>query len=153
MPAPHRTGLTPVVLGTLLVSSGYLSAFLPGGASRAGAWLLLTGIALLVTGLIGLGAARRGRIGTPLMAGLVFTFVVLVGGFGAALLLPPAEHAASPLLGGLPLRAALVLYGVGLLPAIMLPWLYARTFDRMTLDQSDIDRIRAARTPAVPPAP
>jgi hypothetical protein len=153
MRSPPRIGLAPVVLGTVLVGLGYLSAFLPGGAARAGAWLLLFGIALLVTGLIALGAARRGRLGLPLLAGLAFTFVVLVGCFGAALLLPANEHAGSRLLGGLPLRAALVLYGVGFLPALVLPWLYASTFATMTLDQADIDRIRAARPLPPPPPP
>jgi hypothetical protein len=38
-----------------------------------------------------------------------------------------------------------VLYGVGLLPVLVLPLAYAFTFREMTLDAADLERIRAAR--------
>jgi hypothetical protein len=43
---------------------------------------------------------------------------------------------------GLPARAAIVIYGIGLLPIVVLPIAYALTFDTQTLNQSDIDRVR-----------
>ncbi len=55
----------------------------------------------------------------------------------------PAEGAGARLLLGLPLRAALVLYGVGLLPIVVLPFAYAVTFDDMTLSEEDLARVRA----------
>jgi hypothetical protein len=51
---------------------------------------------------------------------------------------------------GLPRRAALVLYGVGILPALFLPLAYALTFRERTLDAGDIERIRAARPGQAP---
>jgi hypothetical protein len=72
---------------------------------------------------------------------LAFTFVVIVGGFAAALLLP-AEAAGARLVLGLPLRAAVVLYGVGLCPLLVLPLTYALTFDELTLRDEDLARVR-----------
>jgi hypothetical protein len=103
------------------------------------------GIAFLCVGFMALGAARPGRSLGPLWIPLGFTFVVLVGGFGLALALPGAEGPATRLVAGLPPRAALVVYGIGLLPALVLPLGYALTFARFTLDAADIERIRAAR--------
>ena len=142
-----------VGLGTALVAAAYASAFLPGGVPRWAVWSMILGIALLSVGLMFLGAARRGRPLGALLSALAFTFVVLVAGFGLALMLPAAGPASVRLWGGLPIRAAVVLYGVGLLPALVLPLVYARTFSALTLDQEDIDRIRAARGAAgLPPA-
>jgi hypothetical protein len=61
-----------------------------------------------------------------------------------ALALPPETEGAALWLG-LPRRAALVLYGIGLLPVAILPVAYARTFDSLTLRPEDLERIRAAR--------
>jgi hypothetical protein len=123
----------------------YAAAFLPGGTPSWAPWSMVLGIALLCTGCIALGAARPGRRLGPMVWALGFTFVVLVGCFGAALALPASEGPGSHLWLGLPIRAALVLYGVGWLPALVLPVVYARGFRELTLDQSDIERIRAAR--------
>lgn len=140
-----RRGLAPVVIGTLAVAAAYASAFLPGGVPRWAPWSMVVGVALSCIGSMALGAARPGRpLGTMVWA-LGFSFVVLIGCLGAALVLPAETGAGARLLLGLPVRAALVIYGVGLLPVLVLPAVYARTFDQQTLDQADLDRIRAAR--------
>jgi len=46
---------------------------------------------------------------------------------------------------GFPLRAAIVIYGVGLVPLVMLPVVYAMTFDEMTLSEDDLARVREVR--------
>jgi len=56
------------------------------------------------------------------------TFLALLGGFGAALALPPSEEPGAALLFGLPLRAVIVLYGAGVLPLLGLPFVYAWAF-------------------------
>ena len=148
-----RAGIAPVMLGTSAVTLAYASAFLPGGAPRWGAWAMVLGIALLFVGLMILGASRRGRPLGVLVWPLAFTFVVLVGCFGAALLLPPAAGPGAKLWLGLPVGTGLILYGVGALPALVLPFVYAATFRGTTLDRADIERIRAARRAAEPDAP
>ena len=142
---PARQGLVPVIVGTLAVAAAYGSAFLSGGAPRWAPWSMVVGIALMCTGSMALGAARPGRRLGPMIWSLIFAFVVLVGCFGYALAMPAAEGPGSRLLLGLPVRAAVVIYGVGLLPALVLPAVYARTFRLLTLDESDIERIREAR--------
>jgi hypothetical protein len=140
-----RQGLAAVITGTVAVAAAYGSAFLPGGVPSWGNWSMVVGIALLCTGSMALGAARSGRRLGPMAWGLALTFVVLVGCFGAALAGSATEGPGSRLLLGLPVRAALVIYGVGVLPSLVLPLVYALTFRTLTLDQSDIERIRAAR--------
>jgi hypothetical protein len=46
---------------------------------------------------------------------------------------------------GLPLRAAIIMYGIGLFPAFIIPAAYALAFDRHTLSEADLARVRAVR--------
>ena len=140
-----RTGLASLVLGTLAVAAAYLSAFLPGDPPLWGALTMVLGIALMSVGSMAMGAARPGRPAGRLAWAFAVTFVILVLCFGLALLLPRGGEGGAALWAGLPRRAALVLYGIGVLPALYLPLAYALTFRERTLDQGDIERIRAAR--------
>jgi len=136
--------LLTIVLGALLVGAAYLSAFLPGGAPTAAAWLMLAGMTLVLVGLMMLGARRAGaRLGRLRW---VFGFVVaiLMLCFGGALMLAPSEGPGALLILGLPPRAALVMIGVGVLPALVLPVAYAITFDDQTLRPDDLASIRRA---------
>jgi hypothetical protein len=66
--------------------------------------------------------------------------------FALALALPEGPGGGTvgePLLLGLPRRAAVVVYGVGLLPVFVLPIVYALTFDAQTLRAEDLERVRA----------
>jgi hypothetical protein len=137
-----RSGLMAVVFGTLAAAVAYAAAFLPGGAPPWAAWAMEIGIAASCVGLMALGAARPGRRLGVLMVPLIFTFVVLVAGFGLALALPGREGVASRLWAGLPVRAAIILYGIGILPMLVLPLSYALTFRQMTLTAEDVERIR-----------
>jgi hypothetical protein len=145
-----RAGLASLVLGTLAAAAAYLSAFLPGDPPLWGALAMVLGIALMSVGSMALGAARSGRPLGRLVWALVTTFVILVLCFGLALVLPRAGDGGAALWAGLPRRAALVLYGVGVLPALFLPLAYALTFGERTLDAADIERIRAARSGQAP---
>jgi hypothetical protein len=145
-----RGGLKAVVLGTVAVAAAYASAFFPGGAPRWAAWAMGVGIGLLSVGLLALGAARPGRRLGVLWLPLALTFVILAGGFGLALALPGGEGPATRLWLGLPARAAIILYGIGILPMLVLPLAYALSFRQMTLSAEDLERVLAAapeRTP------
>jgi hypothetical protein len=91
-----------------------------------------------------LGAARSGHVPRPLLAAFALVGSLLVGGFALALGLPADLGAAEPLLLGLPRRAAVVVFGIGLLPVFVLPVAYALTFDAQTLRDEDLERVRAA---------
>ncbi len=135
-----RIAVGILFLATLCVASAYVSAF-DSSLGRWAAWGMVAGTALMILGTLLLGAARTGR---PL-GGLVVVFaflVLLVGGcLGAALLLP-AENANSALLLGLPRRAAIVLYGLGVVPFLVLPVAYAKTFDRLVLSEAELAAFR-----------
>lgn len=118
-----------LILGaTGLIAAGYASAFFGPRAAHVGAWLMALGLAVLMPATMALGAPRTGRRGRVVRIALWCTFVVLLVSFGAALALPPDDPAA-PLVLGFPLRAAIVLYGAGVVPLFALPLVYAWTFD------------------------
>lgn len=139
----RRLAIGATVAGTCCIALAYASAFVPDGP-RWGSWCMVVGLATLVVSLMALGVVRRGRGVGRLAWPLAFTFVVIVAGFGAALVLPAeGEGEGARILLGLPLRAALVLYGVGLLPIFVLPFAYAATFDDMTLSEEDLAQVKA----------
>lgn len=83
----------------------------------------------LIAAVLMLGAARAiGIRNRWIRVTLVFTFLALAGGFCLALLVPPVT-AESRLWLGLPHGAAIIIYVVGLLPLLVLPIVYALTFD------------------------
>lgn len=135
--------LAGIVLSTLLIAAAYGSAFLPGGAPPAAAWMMAMGTALIMVALMALGAARArggiGRLALPFAAVLA----LVAGGFAYALLLPPVA-AGETLWLGLPRGAAVVLIGIGLVPMFILPLAYAFTFDEVTLGEDDLARVREA---------
>ena len=94
--------------------------------------------------LMAIGAVRHDTMPRSLVWTFVGLFVLCAGAFVVALLMPAQEGAGGPLLLGLPLRSAIVLYGVGVLPIAILPFAYALTFESSTLSEDDLVRVRAA---------
>jgi hypothetical protein len=99
--------------------------------------------AMLVMGypvaLIAMAAARQGRLGPlglPLLGLLVLLEACAVG-----MLVLRGRVLDGPWLGGLPLAAAIQLYGVWLAPLLLVALAYALTFDRFELRQEDLDRL------------
>lgn len=134
-----------LVAALLLIAVAYAAALVTGAAPTWAAWCYMVGTITAMLATTVLGAARIGggvgRLALP-FAGV---FLLLLACFGAVLVMPPASGADAPLLLGLPRRAAIVLYGVGVLPLFLLPFAYAMTFDSMTLREEDLERVRAAR--------
>ena len=148
-PAERGSRAKSAAMGVLVLSIGsigaaYAVAIVTGGTGPWSAWVMAVASSCAMVATTALGAAREGRPRGGLQR-LVLPFVlvllILLGAFAAALLLPAAGE---PLLLGLPRRAAIVLYGVGVLPALILPIAYALTFDDLTLTEEDIARVREA---------
>jgi hypothetical protein len=128
------------------VAVAYASALSPGGAPGWAGWVLAVAIPAALAATMALGAARRGRVATPLLVAFGGVALVLAAAFGLALALPAGVGGGAlgePLLLGLPRRAAIVVYGVGLLPVLVLPVVYALTFDAQTLRADDLEAVRA----------
>ncbi len=138
----RRAARAVLVIAVCAIAAGYAAAFLPGGAPVWAPWLLAIGIPGALGGIMALGAARGSAGIGKLKFPFAFVFIVLTAGFCLALGLPANEGPGSALWLGLPTRAAIVIYGIGLLPIVVLPVAYALTFDTQTLSQSDIDRVR-----------
>jgi hypothetical protein len=138
----RRLALTALFLGILSIAIGYAAAFRPGGIPTWAPWLLALGIPTALGGIMVLGAARGRRGVGPLKVPFLFVVVTLAAGFCAALALPATESAQNHLWLGLPIRAALVIYGIGLLPIVVLPVAYALTFENQTLTAEDVERVR-----------
>ena len=155
-----RLALYGLALSALAIALAYATAFLPGGAPKWAAWPMALGIPAALVAIMVLGAARDGLVGR-LALPFALSGLVLAGGFALALGLPANEAAGVPLYGGLPLRAAIVLYGIGLFPIVVLPIAYALTFSAQTLTAEDVERVRlageawarAASTDSVPAQP
>lgn len=136
--------LRVLAVSVLAIAAGYGSAFLSPSAAAVGPWLLAVFAPLAMFALMLLGAApRRGGV-QALLGPFVVVYVLVAGGLVLALRLPP-DTVSSPLWLGLPRRAAVILFGVGLLPLFVLPIVYALTFDKLTLTSADIERVRSAR--------
>ena len=137
----RRASLLALMASMGLVGAGYVSAVLPFMPPVWSALTLLVGsvAGLLSVSLLGAGErAEARRLRLPL--GVVF--VLLVGGVGAGLLLPDAQ-AGDPLHGGLPLPAALLLYGAGLLPLLVVPLVYAWTFQGTGMEKVELAELVA----------
>ena len=146
-----RAAARGVLISSILaIAVAYASAFKAGGAPAWAPWLLALGIPGALGAIMVLGAARGDKGIGALKLPFLFVFVVLASGFCLALGLPVTEARGATLLLGLPIRAAIVIYGIGLLPIVVLPVAYALTFDTQTLSESDIARVRemAERTGA-----
>jgi hypothetical protein len=143
-PVIRSYAIRALFASTLLVAAAYASAFLPGGAPEWAAGAMLLGMSGSIVAAMVLGAARDGRVGR-LAAPFTLVFLLLVGGFGAVLVLPAADPADPSLWLGLPPRAAAVLYGIGLVPLLLVPLAYALSFDERTLRPGDLERIRRHR--------
>lgn len=138
-----RAALSLLFIAHVAIAAAYAAAFLPGGAPPWSAWLIVIGTSLALPAVMLLGAERAGRIGR-LWIPIGLCFLVLLAGFGAVLLMPPADPADPALWLGLPPRAAIVLYGIGLVPYLIVPVAYAVTFDSRTLSEADLERVREA---------
>jgi hypothetical protein len=146
----RRVALTLLVLAVLGIALGYASAFWAPPVATAGPWLLAVAVPTALFATMILGAVRPGCGLRGLAAPFLVVFLLVTGGFLLALSLP-TEGTEAALVGGLPRRAAVILYGVGFLPLFMLPLAYAVTFESITLSDADIARVRAARRPGSVP--
>jgi hypothetical protein len=115
-----------VILGSILIAAAYLLVS-PG--------LLVGGICVLLPSLLWLALRRRGLPVAILLA------IILVIGLGGALALG-SESPDSPLVLGLPRRAALLVYGIGLLPGIIFGILFALGFDQLVISSERLAELR-----------
>jgi hypothetical protein len=141
---PRRIALYGLVISTVSVVLAYALAFTRGGGGNTAPLLMVFGIAAMAVSLMTLGAVRAGEKMGILGIALAFVFAVLMGGFALALLLPHSDGARTTLFLGLPPRAAIVIYGIGLLPVLVLPFVYALTFEQRTLTEADLKRVKEA---------
>ena len=140
----RRNSLLALLAGTLAITAAYASAFLPGDPPSWAPWALAFGTAAVIVAASALGAARADRGLGRLKLPLAIAFLVVAGGFALVLAMPGADAADTPLFLGLPPRAAIVLLGIGLIPLLVMPIAYALTFEDMTLNDQDLQRVREA---------
>ena len=150
-PGPIARGaLALLVIGLLMAAAAYGSAFLAGGAPAWAAPLLGVAAVAMMTATALLAAARPGNGG--LAAALASGGLGLACAMVAVWTIPATDPLAPRLFLGLPAGAAHLLYGIGLVPAVAVPLLYARTFHRATLSEDDLRTVRAAARRTATPA-
>lgn len=138
--APRDVARWAVVLGTVGVALAYVSAFAPPLIARSGQTLMAIATPVLLVGVLGLGAfdgpTMRARPRRVLPWAFVGLAVWLALGFALAVSSGPSDAAGVRLLG-LPWAAALVLYGLGAVPAVLLPVLYAWVYEAVEREAPD----------------
>ena len=127
-----------------LVALAYAAMFLSATAPAWAPIALAVGANGVIMTLMAIGAVRRDTMPRSLVWTFIGLFVLCAGAFVVALLMPAQEGVGGPLMLGLPLRSAIVLYGVGVVPIAILPLAYALTFESSTLSEDDLVRVRAA---------
>jgi hypothetical protein len=138
----RKVALLVIAISTAALGAAYATAFRASGPAAWAPAAFIIGVASLLVAFMILGAITPGRRQGALLLVFAATWLIVAVGFLVVLKLPPETDAAK-LLAGLPLPAAIVIYGVGLLPALILPIAYAMTFDTVTLREEDIERVRA----------
>jgi len=149
--AERRTpwAIRGIILAVLLILTGYGLAFGDEATARFGAVALAAGNALLAPAAMALGAPSHGRWARVIRIALWGTGLLLFSAVVVALAMPAAGPEAVLLLG-FPRRVSIVLYGAGVLPLLILPALFAMSFDGSAFEPGRVDRVRAltpARTP------
>lgn len=124
-----RTPALLLFLSTLLIALVYGALLFTPPTSFTNL-LLAIGISGASTSVMAFGLPRHSRRARNVVAvTLGLTFLLTTAGFAFALR-ASAPTAASRLLLGLPAGAAVLIYVVGMLPLIVLPIVYAFTFDK-----------------------
>ena len=139
-----RTLLRLLAASCGLVAAAYAALFLSPGAPGWAPLALAVGANGAIMSLMAIGAVRNDTMPRSLLWTFLGLFLLCAGAFVVALVMPPQEGAGAPLLLGLPLRTASVLYGVGVVPIAILPFAYALTFESSTLSEDDLVRAREA---------
>jgi len=123
------------------IAAGAAGVLLGAGlGGRVGTVIGAAAALALPAALAALGAARGGALG-PAGAGIL-ALVVLLESSGLALLVLPPSAPGEPSFLGLPLRLALFLGGLWLLPLIAALAAYTADFGRRGIAASDLERLR-----------
>jgi hypothetical protein len=142
MTRARRVAVVVLFVSIAAIAIAYGAALVTSGASTLAPWIAAIAVPISLTAIMILGAVRGdkgiGRLAVP----FGFVALILIVGFLAALILPATESSTSSLWLGLPARAAIVIYGIGVLPIIVLPVAYALTFESQTLSAQDLERVR-----------
>lgn len=99
---------------------------------------------------VALIVAAVGRNGVPRPLGIVLAaLLVSLEACTVGMLFLRGRVLDGPWLGGLPLAGAIQLYGLCLVPLVVVALAYALTFDRFELDGDDVERLaELGRSPA-----
>lgn len=136
----HRLALALLALAAPAALLAF-SVDLPAGSWIA-VWIaVLAGGVAFPVALLGLGAARNGRLGRLRGPFLLFG-LILVAGLLAVFGLPRG----GPDVLGLPAGTAIMIFVLVPVPLLLLGALYAASFERSVLRPEDLDRVRAAKS-------
>lgn len=154
----RRISLAFLTLSSTTALVAYAAALLPGPSPRWAFAALALATAGCLAALIGVALGERAR-DPRIAATLAFVIFGVGGGLALLLWLPPVERDPTPLFWGLPVAAAWMIYGIGLLPMLIVPAVYAWTFESVAA-QPEPDRTTnspddppTAPEPAHPTAP
>ena len=136
----RRAALALLLISALMMLVAFAAAFAAGLGSgvvadpvtrstpRWASALMAAATGLCLAAFMGVALGERVR-DVRIAAVLAFVGLGVGGALMALLWVPPVTGPDDALWGGLPLGAALVVYGIGLLPMLIVPVVYAWTFE------------------------
>lgn len=131
----RRAALALLLISALMMLVAFgaaVVASLGGGPTPRWASAVMAGATgLCLAAFMGVALGERVR-DVRIAAVLAFVGLGVGGALMALLWVPPVTGPDDALWGGLPLGAALVVYGIGLLPMLIVPGVYAWTFEHIT---------------------
>lgn len=124
----RAAGLILLAFFTATIGAVYGWSLLTDSAPAWSPWALGLAVPATMVSAILIGVSPRASRTAKLRAGVAaaLTLLLLASGFVLALAL---SGAGEPLVLGLPRRAAIIMYGVGLLPFLVVPVAYALAFE------------------------
>jgi hypothetical protein len=125
-----NVGVGLLAAGAAAIGLAYAAPIATGTAPTWAPWLLAFGGAACMVGLFVVGAASRGPV-RPFVGWLLTAlFVVIFAAFGTALSMPVPPAGTEAIVLGLPKRLAIVFYGIGVLPLVILPVVFAMSLGK-----------------------
>jgi len=130
----RRAALALLLISALMMPVAFAAAVAAASVGAAtprwASALMAAATGLCLAAFMGVALGERAR-DVRIAAVLAFVGLGVGGALMALLSVPPVTGPDEALWGGLPLGAALVVYGIGLLPMLIVPVVYAWTFEHV----------------------
>ena len=101
-----------------VIGAAYAATIVAGVPPAWAGWALAFGCTACSVALFVVGAASRGPLHPAIRTLLAVLFVLILAAFGVSMSIESASAGVEPLFLGLPMRLAILFYGIGVVPLV-----------------------------------